>query len=369
MYEGLCTEDVTGTCGPSPQSPSNVGNRAIVKLAGQKRQLQKDDTDGEKDTEAADSAKRSKISKRAKTETNLKSFACPYFKYDPKRFGKHRTCCGPGFKDLNRLKEHLKRQHRSFECNRCYELFHKEEKLERHQRQSKPCAVKERSNASRNYGDGYDQAQEKELKKRLKADDEAKWAAWYRVLFCIDAKSPEVPSPYFEDSESKTPSSKSLTCGKHQSLSEHVRRVYPRLVLALITEEVERATVGIEGKARLSIQNRLPDIAFKLKRLFQNIQPPSVQGDDADNDTEPSPPAAEDVETDFFKNLEDLQTECFDFSDSGYLDAGPTDYSSLLSYTDTSNMPLLSSTSGSSFDILDGDAFGRSGFYDPPRPY
>lgn len=107
MYEGLCTEDLTGTCGPSPQSPfniSNVGNRAIAKLAGQKRQLQKDDTDEEKDTEAADGAKRSKISKRTKTGMNLKPFACPYFKFDPERFGKHRTCCGPGFTDLNRLK-------------------------------------------------------------------------------------------------------------------------------------------------------------------------------------------------------------------------------------------------------------------------
>ncbi|KAH8885691.1 hypothetical protein GQ53DRAFT_828721 [Thozetella sp. PMI_491] len=37
--------------------------------------------------------------------------ACPFYKYNPRQFAKVRTCPGPGFKDMSRLKEHLKRSH------------------------------------------------------------------------------------------------------------------------------------------------------------------------------------------------------------------------------------------------------------------
>lgn len=142
-------------------------------------------------------------------------------------------------------------------------------------------------------------------------------------------------------------------------------------MLDLITEEVDRLMAGIEGKARQSIQPKLPDLTFKLQRLFQNIPPLSVQGEEADagDDSEPGSSAPEHFNLDLFQDFELIPPDCFDLPGSGYLNTEPSDYSSMLSATDTSSVPLLSSTSDSSFDTTDAGAFGGSRLHDPPRPY
>lgn len=43
--------------------------------------------------------------KRAKTDGEKgPHFACPYFKHDPKRYGCQRSCSGPGWSSIHRLK-------------------------------------------------------------------------------------------------------------------------------------------------------------------------------------------------------------------------------------------------------------------------
>ncbi|KAK3370971.1 hypothetical protein B0T24DRAFT_512290, partial [Lasiosphaeria ovina] len=61
--------------------------------------------------------------------------ACPFHKRDPVKYGiqhgnsgngkkhRYRACMGPGFKSVQRLKEHLKRVHSPVQCERCYEVF------------------------------------------------------------------------------------------------------------------------------------------------------------------------------------------------------------------------------------------------------
>lgn len=43
--------------------------------------------------------------KRAKKDTDTKKrFACPYYKHDPRTHRRERTCCGPGWDSIHRLK-------------------------------------------------------------------------------------------------------------------------------------------------------------------------------------------------------------------------------------------------------------------------
>lgn len=37
-------------------------------------------------------------------KSHNRRFACPYYKHDPGKYRQERTCCGPGWQDLHRLK-------------------------------------------------------------------------------------------------------------------------------------------------------------------------------------------------------------------------------------------------------------------------
>ncbi|KAH7343059.1 hypothetical protein BKA65DRAFT_552670 [Rhexocercosporidium sp. MPI-PUGE-AT-0058] len=61
--------------------------------------------------------------------------ACPFHKFNPSKYciqhgstenskrTSYRSCSGPGFKNIQRLKEHLKRTHYPVQCNRCWQIF------------------------------------------------------------------------------------------------------------------------------------------------------------------------------------------------------------------------------------------------------
>jgi hypothetical protein len=103
--------------------------------------------------------------------------ACPFWKFDPSKYnahyhpdansrrGKYRTCEGPGFTDIQRLKyvksvfikgmpllienrEHMKRVHIHVQCQRCGAIFDgsdhatRAKKLEEHQRLEVPCQLR-----------------------------------------------------------------------------------------------------------------------------------------------------------------------------------------------------------------------------------
>jgi hypothetical protein len=221
MSEELCDDGVSGRCNASSQSSSVNAKAAagarILKLAGQKRQLQRYDSEEEKENDSVSATKRGKDSKRARTDDHDElRYACPYLKYDKEQFGNVRTCCGPGFTDTHRLKEHLTRRHRRFECDRCYRLYASEDELAQHHRQAKPCSMKERDSVKRDPAAGFDKAQEKELKKRLRLSGAEKWTAWYCILFNVDPKSGKVPSPC----EHTSPSPSTFVKGRIATLTD-----------------------------------------------------------------------------------------------------------------------------------------------------
>jgi serine/threonine protein kinase len=122
-------------------------------------------------------------------------FACPFHKHDPKTFGIHdprwRTCVGPGWTTIHRVKEHIDRKHSSQPntCSRCSSSFPSPYDLDQHHKSTAPCEV------NHEQCQRVTEAQRALMRKRPRGRSEA--AAWndiYRIIFGL-AESDPVPWP------------------------------------------------------------------------------------------------------------------------------------------------------------------------------
>jgi hypothetical protein len=91
------------------------------------------------------------------------------------------------------------RTHRIYRCDRCQEVFRKNDDLKTHRRELIPCDLQDRdTDGDYDWGQGFDEDQASKLKTRIRkrkqagADDEQKWGEWYKILFPKDG---EIPSP------------------------------------------------------------------------------------------------------------------------------------------------------------------------------
>jgi hypothetical protein len=88
------TENTVST---SQASDSSTG-RSFLKRTVNGRDLPSGDSEDE-------GQKRSKLNFTTQGgDDNLRKFACPFFKYDPRSFSKYGSCTGPGFKSVSRVK-------------------------------------------------------------------------------------------------------------------------------------------------------------------------------------------------------------------------------------------------------------------------
>ncbi|KAK0736541.1 hypothetical protein B0T21DRAFT_289014 [Apiosordaria backusii] len=135
--------------------------------------------------------------------------ACPFHKRDPIKYNVHgdfgagkkhryRPCTGPGFKSIQRLKEHLKRTHSPVQCERCKETFNPGKggdraeslnKLAEHRKSEVPCPLRDAS-----LKEGVDEVQwamldKQNRKKNQEVHRVEKWFEIWDVLF------PEVARP------------------------------------------------------------------------------------------------------------------------------------------------------------------------------
>jgi len=133
-------------------------------------------------------------------------FACPFAKHAPGKYQKVKTCCGPGWQDVHRVKEHVYRKHSPRgkdasmnACNRCFRCFADAKALKEHQRAKTPCRLRgegEKEGDREEGAMGVDlitETQEELLRMRAKANSssEEKWRDMYKVIF----PGEEVPSP------------------------------------------------------------------------------------------------------------------------------------------------------------------------------
>ncbi|RMZ67253.1 Nicotinate-nucleotide diphosphorylase [Pyrenophora seminiperda CCB06] len=134
-------------------------------------------------------------------------FACPYYKHDPDGYRNRRTCPGPGWATVHRMKEHLYRSHsQPIVCPICYATFKSDKEQSNHVRlqacqRSSPQTI-----------EGIDRETMWTLRKRTTALrlEEDKWRDVYLVLF-PNVPVADIPSPFYD-------------CGSPSETSRRFRR-------------------------------------------------------------------------------------------------------------------------------------------------
>lgn len=133
-------------------------------------------------------------------------FACPYFKFDPMRYAEgntnelhYRGCAGGLFRDISRVKQHLKRVHHrpDFYCRRCFGIFNTNEELQEHASQEEGCNAE-----TCPFPEKLDETQQNKIHvKRPGKDPKDLWYDIFKMIFPGVA----VPnSPYIEPAQPKS---------------------------------------------------------------------------------------------------------------------------------------------------------------------
>ncbi|KAI0837194.1 hypothetical protein F5Y06DRAFT_297981 [Hypoxylon sp. FL0890] len=173
--------------------------------------------------------------KRKTTEAgSVKLLACPFYKRDRRRLCNHRSCNGPGWNSISRLKEHLYRTHFALRCQRCKSRFQSSSDLENHYQNPIPCMV---SPITPDPMEGFNEAQRERLKSRNLQD----WKQIYRTLFPDDDET-SIPSPHY---------SNAITIS---AVLDKFDRDYQREVERLIPERLSPILVGHHLRHSSAIQ-------------------------------------------------------------------------------------------------------------------
>ncbi|KAI3553002.1 hypothetical protein CABS03_03139 [Colletotrichum abscissum] len=261
-------------------------------VAGQKRQLKGRDRDDEgSDNDESNEQKPNR--KRTKTDgdDNRRKFACPFFKHDPIRYKSHRTCVGPGWHEIHRVKEHLYRKHRLFACTRCFETFKTAKSLQDHSRARIACTVLDEKDRKPDPGAGIDQETEKHLRARRqpgkhdadKQDDVGKWYELYFTLFPGTRDMEDTPSPCKSEPPIRRYDADSSS--KDLELFKYLRRELPHMIRRELERDLNRSFEGYgDGlMSRLSVWIR--NSSARCVQIFEHIPSPSQVADLDDPET------------------------------------------------------------------------------------
>nr|RBQ88790.1 hypothetical protein FVER53263_20889 [Fusarium verticillioides] len=144
-------------------------------------------------------------------------FACPYHKAGILVSVHHRACEGPGWVDVNKVKEHLFRCHLpkkyrgKHTCRRCDTSFETDELLLDHQHQETPCP-KRKPDAIHGMLSREQAARLRSLKRKSsKESEEDRWFDIYRIAFPNSNRMMENTSPYHESNNTSLSTIKSTS--------------------------------------------------------------------------------------------------------------------------------------------------------------
>ncbi|KAI1654028.1 kinase-like domain-containing protein [Daldinia decipiens] len=144
------------------------------------------------------------VVERSGPDVEGKLFACPFYKRNPGKYNTKawKACTIPEGRTINRLKEHIYRNHCSarHRCDRCLDEFENMYDLQQHRRSETPCLIRD----SHNCIDTIDETQKGEIRRKQRGiSEEEKWKKIYRIIFKLDPTS-EVPSPYCDAIEKES---------------------------------------------------------------------------------------------------------------------------------------------------------------------
>ncbi|KAF2660897.1 hypothetical protein K491DRAFT_711474 [Lophiostoma macrostomum CBS 122681] len=245
--------------GNSVGGPSGGRRGSVQGLGGKRKALGGDDSPpDDQDETNPNKRRRTSITTTEDSESGPR-FACPFYKHDPMRYRNRRTCPGPGWPTVHRMKEHLYRSHaQPIYCPRCYSMFDADSDLANHLR-SNPCAM----SASQPI-DGIDRETLQNLRKRsppLRLEED-KWRDTYHLLF-PEVPEADIPSPYYEN----------------DSPTEESRR-FRRVLLQRIQQELfttaERETGDVEQDLLRRVASIIRRCEDELLNSFQLASSPLV---------------------------------------------------------------------------------------------
>ncbi|KAI8631286.1 hypothetical protein F5Y19DRAFT_25704 [Xylariaceae sp. FL1651] len=200
----LSLADDVRSCSPEEESGQNAAHatdhkRHHAEHRQDSRTKRREPPPSDDDGEANEDDGRRRRRKTNPEDNDLLSnrreyFACPFFQHNPLRYRRKRSCPGPGWPTISRLKEHLHRQHRlpKHPCFRCWESFEDSELLKKHWRRLDACLLSPEPKL-----EGIDDSLEEKLKSRkgaCKLSETSKWVQIYETIFPGEV----VPSPYYE---------------------------------------------------------------------------------------------------------------------------------------------------------------------------
>ncbi|KAM6532805.1 hypothetical protein FALCPG4_005855 [Fusarium falciforme] len=179
-----------------PNSHYDEGTNGTAKTDKKRKRdsPERDDDDFDDSGRGGGRPNSGKRRKDEEEESEKNKFACPFYKNDPQAFRASRTCVGPGWSSVHRVKEHIFRRHMlsDTQCHDCMEDFETHVALDEHL--ETPCRLKPPLKPH-----GINKKQEGQLRSRKmyqkSLDEEEKWRAIYKIIF-PDAQG--IPSPYYE---------------------------------------------------------------------------------------------------------------------------------------------------------------------------
>ncbi|KAI8305771.1 hypothetical protein K4K59_011966 [Colletotrichum sp. SAR11_240] len=298
LDDAICTlEEAKDYEGQGHNDPKSTRARGVKRSAsagklnpGAKRQHRESGEEpNESDDEENDEHNRVQ-KKRTKTGDGRK-FACPFYKFDSERWKNERTCCGPGWYEIHRLKEHLYRTHLLVTCTRCFGHFKSEKLLQKHQRTKDECVWQDESSCVIDVGAGIDSKKEKLLKARSKAEDGVgKWYEIYHILFPCKIAAKDLPTPYYDAPNGKSGLSNDDDLKRKYEC--FLRREIPKIIHQQLVADVEEKFQDLEASVQGRLGSWIKIAAEKCATVFQSIPTPTEAAALPNPDTQPSSRAA-----------------------------------------------------------------------------
>ncbi|KAF4871419.1 hypothetical protein CGCSCA1_v009620 [Colletotrichum siamense] len=249
--------------------------------------------------------------KRRKTE-KLK-IACPYMKRYPTEFCSWRTCVGPGFDGMNRMKEHLKRRHfKENGCHRCGLYLESNQALQDHLRSLDICPVKVILPQM-----GFmTQIQSEEISKKRQVHTIPllqRWKEIYLILF-PDADEDTIPGPYFEATETSNGLSNIFD---PQEYEYFLKRHLPARILMNLNREFQIISDRAKAKLAEMLQEESLEVlkAYVLQKGGSSSQ--TLQTDSSGSELLDTGA----IDNGLFDNIEALGDEGQDAFDFSFLEA------------------------------------------------
>ncbi|KAF2647126.1 hypothetical protein K491DRAFT_615105 [Lophiostoma macrostomum CBS 122681] len=268
---GFSSRTTSESASPNTSTRETTRSRDGLSDARQGKRKRGDDDDDEKEDNG-----RGKRTKKVEVPTSTpekekKRLACHYFKHDPRKYRDTRTCGGPGWETIHRVKEHLYRRHSVLpQCARCGENFPDAARLNEHLRNADACTICEVVP-----NEGIDKIKEEKLKNRRAVfqagNEEEKWRDVYLILF-PEADSSKIPSPYYHDDEPTNDDSPKAI--EAERLQEYLSQTLPTIVRHELRRAIDAALAPIEENLTSRLETIVRDCQENATRTFlQNFQP------------------------------------------------------------------------------------------------